>query len=165
MKLLILSDSHGNPEPMVLAVEREQPQTIVHLGDYWRDGEALARRFPGIALYQVAGNCDSYDRRPDSTEKRLCRFQGVTFYLTHGHREQVKFSLLRLRLAAQEAGAQVALFGHTHCAFGEEVDGLLMLNPGTCGGLSGSYGVMELTEAGMRWEIRTFRKLLKGEYV
>ena len=36
MKILVFSDSHGNEDNMVCAVERERPSTldaIVHLGD------------------------------------------------------------------------------------------------------------------------------------
>ena len=42
MKILVLSDSHGNISNMEAAVEREQPRMILHLGDCWRDAERLA---------------------------------------------------------------------------------------------------------------------------
>ena len=61
MKILVFSDSHGNEDNMVRAVERERPSTldaIVHLGDGWRDAEALHRLYPRIPLEQVPGNCD-----------------------------------------------------------------------------------------------------------
>ena len=41
MKILVLSDSHGNVENMIRAVERESPRAIFHLGDCWRDGQRL----------------------------------------------------------------------------------------------------------------------------
>ena len=53
MKILVFSDSHGNEDNMVRAVERERPSTldaIVHLGDGWRDAEALHRLYPRIPL-------------------------------------------------------------------------------------------------------------------
>lgn len=62
MKILVFSDSHGNEDNMIRAVERERPFTldaIVHLGDGWRDAEALHRLYPRIPLEQVPGNCDS----------------------------------------------------------------------------------------------------------
>ena len=46
MKILLFSDSHGNEDNMVRAVERERPSpldAIVHRGDGWRDAEALHR--------------------------------------------------------------------------------------------------------------------------
>ena len=41
MKYLVLSDSHGNVDNMVRAVELVKPQGIIHLGDGWRDVEEL----------------------------------------------------------------------------------------------------------------------------
>ena len=35
--------------------------------------------------------------------------------------------------AAEEQGASLALFGHTHRAFYEQVGGVTLLNPGTAG--------------------------------
>ena len=58
MKYLVLSDSHGNVDNMVRAVEREKPDGIIHLGDCWRDAEELHELFPRLPLEQVPGNCD-----------------------------------------------------------------------------------------------------------
>ena len=49
MKYLVLSDSHGNVDNMVRAVEREKPDGIIHLGDCWRDAEELNELFPARA--------------------------------------------------------------------------------------------------------------------
>ena len=64
MKILVLSDSHGNVSNMLQAVERESPRMILHLGDCWRDGERLRDACPEIEFYQVPGNCDC---RPGGT--------------------------------------------------------------------------------------------------
>ena len=48
MKYLVLSDSHGNVDNMVRAVEREKPDGIIHLGDCWRDAEELHELFPRL---------------------------------------------------------------------------------------------------------------------
>ena len=48
MKILVLSDSHGNVSNMLWAVERESPRTIRHLGAGWRDGERLHDEGPNI---------------------------------------------------------------------------------------------------------------------
>lgn len=103
---------------------RENPQAMVHLGDLWEDGKQLGRRFPGIPLYQVAGNCDRHSWEPGQDQILTRSIDGVVFYMTHGHLHGVKLSLLRLRLAAKEAGAQVALFGH--------IPSELLPEPGRC---------------------------------
>ena len=58
MKVLVVSDSHGNVENICRAVELEQPRMLLHLGDGWRDAELVAQRFPELPLEKVPGNCD-----------------------------------------------------------------------------------------------------------
>ena len=58
MRILVLSDSHGNVENMVRCVELTDPNVILHLGDCRRDAEALQRRFPSVPMQSVPGNCD-----------------------------------------------------------------------------------------------------------
>lgn len=55
MKILVLSDSHGNLTNMELAVERTNPSLIFHLGDCWRDGERLHGTVPGHPAGAGAG--------------------------------------------------------------------------------------------------------------
>ena len=149
MKLLIFSDSHGYPSLMEEAVRREMPDRIAHLGDYFRDGEELHKRFPGIPLTQVAGNCDRFTALLGLPESGLERWQGLRFFLTHGHLQRVKQTLLPLSLTAREHGANVALFGHTHSPFCQMEQGVLLFNPGTCGSDRGTYGRMLLEEGGL----------------
>lgn len=146
MKILVLSDSHGSVDTMLAAVEREKPQAIIHLGDMWADGRALHRALPEIPFYQVEGNCDRYSWEPCRDTTIIQMFDGVTCYMTHGHLHGVKTGLLRLALAAQEAGAGVALFGHTHSSLCTEQNGVLLVNPGSCKFQSGSYAVLNLVQ-------------------
>lgn len=146
MKILVLSDSHGQIGPMKRAVQTEQPDEIFHLGDHISDAEQLARLFPGIPVIRVVGNCDS----PASGVRVVqCERQGVRIFATHGHRYHVKFGYLRLKMAAQEAQAQVALFGHTHVPYCEQLPGLWMLNPGA----SGSYGIVKIENGTVTCEL------------
>ncbi len=142
MKLLVLSDSHGSLRPMEHAVSRERPDYIVHLGDHDRDAARLGARFPETPLISVPGNCDNPP--PKTIWTKVLDFDGVKILLTHGHVYRVKRGLLEIELAAREAGADVALFGHTHRAFCEEKDGLWLLNPGACGNWSATYGIVEI---------------------
>ena len=129
MRILVLSDSHGNVENMARCVELTQPNAILHLGDCQRDAEALHRLYPAIPLQGVPGNCDW--GAVDSPEV-LTEYGGVRILLMHGHTRSVKASTLSAIYAAKEMGAQILLFGHTHrpCCF-QEPDGLWVLNPGS----------------------------------
>ena len=147
MKLLILSDSHRKMEYMYRAVEREQPDLIIHLGDHDRDAERLNKRYPDIPLWSVCGNCD-YGAGPERIVETV---EGVRIYATHGHTLRVKYGLLRAELAAREVEANLLLFGHTHRALCDWHNGLWMLNPGTCSGMGPiTYGVIELNNGAVR---------------
>ena len=60
MKILVMSDSHAALRFMKMAVEAVKPNAVVHLGDYYDDGEAVAQLYPHIAFHLVGGNCDRY---------------------------------------------------------------------------------------------------------
>ena len=48
-------------------------------------------------------------------------------------------------MAAKEKGADIALYGHTHVAHDEEVDGIRLFNPGSLG-YEKSFGVIEIRD-------------------
>ena len=64
----------------------------------------------------------------------------------HGHRNGVRQGLLPLHYLAQELGARLVCFGHTHCPTLVEEDGVTFLNPGACSGMHPTYAVAELSD-------------------
>ena len=148
MKILVLSDSHSGLSPMRRYIDQVKPDAIVHLGDYYDDGEIMAEEYPHIRFYQVPGNCDRYRCPPAVPEILILPVCGVLLYMTHGHRHQVKMHTGALLRDARSSSAAAALYGHTHFAeCYQEPDGLWVLNPGSCGSYSGSAGLIE-TENG-----------------
>lgn len=129
MKILLLSDSHGNLGPARRILAAEQPDMVLHLGDLQPDAQRLRAEFPALEWHSVPGNCDG---QTDAPAVMLLQREGCRIFGTHGHLHGVKWSLLRLRMAAQEQQAQVAAFGHTHQPYCEYVDGVWLLNPGSC---------------------------------
>ena len=97
MKILVLSDSHGNLSNMVRAVDQSAPRMILPLGDCWRDGEKLHELFPDIPFEQVPGNCDY---RPSEPSERLLFVEDKRVLICHGHTYGVKQSLLSAGFAA-----------------------------------------------------------------
>lgn len=152
MKLLVLSDSHREEGFLLDAARREQPDALIHLGDYASDAEALEEAYPLLPLRIVRGNCDYFDTR--TPEEAVLCWQGVKIFAVHGHRYQVKSGLLSLRYAALEKGAQVALFGHTHCPYCEYDGTLWMMNPGACGGSHPCYGIVEIENGAVRCRVK-----------
>ena len=144
MKILVLSDSHAALSFMRLCIESVLPDAVVHLGDYYDDGQAMMEEYPDIPVYQVPGNCDKYRCPPDVSEVLVERIGGVRIYMTHGHRHKVKLDTGRLILDAKRFRADAVLYGHTHvqnCY--HDGDGLWILNPGSCGYYGGSAGLIE----------------------
>ena len=147
MKILVLSDSHSGLSFMRRCVDTLWPDYIIHLGDYMDDGAAIAEEYPYIRVYQVPGNCDRFRCLQPQPEILKPIIGGVSFYMTHGHLYNVKFTDSRLIAAAREAGAACALFGHTHEACCELLeDGLWLMNPGACGSWGGSCGLIEIED-------------------
>lgn len=144
MRLMVLSDSHASLRFMKSAIEALKPDKVLHLGDYYEDGQALAEMYPNIQFYLVPGNCDAH--RMGSLEPwALCpSFEGVRCYMTHGHNHRVKLTLSMLLADARAAGAQAVFYGHTHKPDCHWEEGFLVLNPGSCGHSGASVGLLEI---------------------
>lgn len=142
LRIAVFSDTHGDIAHMEQVVHRERPDLVLHLGDLCRDFEELQARMPSQIMQNVCGNCDGFTMTPD---QRILQVEGKRILMTHGHRYHVKSSYTSAVFAAREAQADILLFGHTHIACCEEVDGLWLLNPGACQGWRGTYGLIELS--------------------
>ena len=120
MKLAILSDTHGLLRPEV-AEHLKTADAILHGGDVNKPGivDQLERYAP---LYIVRGNNDKEwaEQLPHDLTVTL---GGVTFYLVHNKKE----------VPADLTGVDAVVFGHSHKYLLEERDGVLWLNPGSCG--------------------------------
>ena len=144
MKILVLSDSHSALRPMRQAIDKLKPDHVIHLGDLYDDGQSIADMYPHLRVHQVPGNCD-YRRAGQWWPDFLCYdVGGVRLYMTHGHLEGVKSDTQRLIALARQNKAQAVLYGHTHRAECYQIDGLLVMNPGTCQSYEGTVGVLEI---------------------
>ncbi len=146
MKILVLSDSHSSLRFMYDCMDAVQPDAVIHLGDYFDDGETLQEDFYGVPFYQVPGNCDRYRCPPGIPEIRVERVLGVDLYMTHGHKHNVKLYLGALLADAHACKVQAVLYGHTHIPDCREEEGLWILNPGSCGYGSRTAGLMEVEQ-------------------
>ena len=113
----VFSDSHGDQDALdVLLDKMGYIDAACFLGDVARDAAYLEDRLASMPnhppLYAVRGNNDYYSACTLPWE-RIEEIGGVRIYMTHGHR---LVSLMGLAYKAQEIGANVALFGHTHDA-------------------------------------------------
>lgn len=154
MKLLIVSDTHGDVRALRRVVDKEQDAAAVFfLGDGLRDAETLQEERPALRLYTVRGNTDLSANAPATA---LAPFGGVLFFYTHGHGYGVKSSLTELAEAAAVRDAQVALFGHTHRPALEQRNGVILFNPGALSSLQGEghYGIATVQDGNVTFEHR-----------
>ncbi|NSL51561.1 metallophosphoesterase family protein [Calidifontibacillus erzurumensis] len=126
MKVLIVSDSHGLKEELIELKNRYMTEVdaMIHCGD--SELESSSNELSGFLV--VKGNCD-FDRSFPSDQ--LVNLNHLPFYITHGHLYNVKMTLLNLRYRAEEVGAKIVCFGHSHIAGAELIDGILFINPGS----------------------------------
>lgn len=120
MKIAILSDTHGLLRPQVVE-HLKTADAILHGGDINRPSivDELRRYTP---LYIVRGNNDK--EWAEAIPHDLTVTLGdVTFYMVHNKKEA----------AADLTGVDVVVFGHSHRYLQEDKDGVLWLNPGSCG--------------------------------
>lgn len=122
---IVLSDTHGNRERVaaLLPLMREADY-VFFCGDGIYD--VLSLDEIAEKLYAVGGNCDGNGER-----EIVLEIERRKVFLTHGHRYGVKQSLDRLSLRAEELGADIVLYGHTHSALAETEGNTLFVNPGT----------------------------------
>lgn len=155
-KILVLSDSHGKLNPMLMAVEAESPDLIIHLGDCWEDAGRLKAKYPQIPMERVPGNCDYSNEQAE----RIIVVEGKRLFICHGHTFNVKMGYLNLELKSEELGVDATLFGHTHRAYYENNNGITFLNPGSIGSppfeTPASYGILEIDGSTdtLRYDVR-----------
>lgn len=120
MKLAILSDTHGLLRPQVLE-HLKTADVILHGGDINKQSvvDALQKYAP---LYVVRGNNDKAwaEKLPHDLTINL---GGLNFFMVHNRKE----------IPTPLTDVDVVVFGHSHKYLQEEKDGILWLNPGSCG--------------------------------
>jgi putative phosphoesterase len=123
MKVLVVSDSHGNGKLLKQIVDQVKADHVIHCGDFCTNRAEL----PKISMTVVRGNCD-WEK---VAEEKIWEKGKWRILVTHGHKHRVKTTPLLMKYRAEEVGAQIACFGHSHFPFCEQVGGVLLINPGS----------------------------------
>lgn len=160
MRLLVISDSHGDEDAVRRALlEQPRAEVVFHLGDGVAEAERVAAAFAGEkAFFFTRGNNDWGCPHAYAGELTL---EGRKIFYTHGHLYHVKYGLTEVVEAARARGADLLLFGHTHMPLADYQEGLYIINPGSLAySVSGppAYGVVDLTDAGVVPNIVNLRR-------
>jgi putative phosphoesterase len=123
LRVGLISDTHGlfRPEARAFLVGCDY---IIHGGDVGRAQilEDLALMAP---LISVRGNNDTEPWAARLRETELIRVGNIFVYVIH--------NLAQLDIDPAAAGVRVVVCGHSHKPMIEERDGILYVNPGSCG--------------------------------
>jgi uncharacterized protein len=151
MKLLVISDSHGNYAHAFKAHELAGPvDHVIHLGDGCDDARMLEEVLE-VPVHRVAGNCDF---EPEVPKELTLDFGDCRIFVTHGNRQLVKSGLGQLIGKGMEAKAALVLYGHTHLPSVQSAEGMLLVNPGALKpGFPMSYAIVTVEGAEVRAEI------------
>ena len=142
MKIVVVSDSHGFNQRLdeVLSLQSDA-QLYIHCGDI----EADRTLYP---MFQtVLGNNDYFCDYPDHL---ILEEQGHRILVMHGNQFPYMKRVERMAVYAKQEGCDIFCYGHTHIAAIEQMEGILLLNPGSVwrsrDGRGPSYAVIELEE-------------------
>lgn len=154
MRLLVISDTHGNyPLALKAASQAEPFDAVIHLGDGEEDAALLSGLIDANVIH-VAGNCD-----PDSTAPRelLREWEGKRLFFLHGDRYGVKRGLENLERRAIELEADAVFYGHTHIAASIRLSGIQFINPGTLKKDAGpnSFAIVQVSQSGIEVSLHT----------
>lgn len=128
MRILITSDTHGYYGKISdFILSRDDIDLMIHAGDGVKDCISINYE-TGVSYYVVKGNNDFYCNEP---YYKIIEIEGHRIYLTHGHKENVDFSLENLLEKAKNNSCDIAIFGHIHRYIELESLGILVLNPGS----------------------------------
>ena len=167
MKILVFSDTHGYLERAEKVLQRigDRMDMVFHLGDHDEDARELQRAFPRLPFHVVRGNNDFF---LDTPSKKLVRAEGKTLLLTHGHKQRVHWNPDTIGYWAEEQGADIVLFGHTHMPLWDDRGRVALFNPGSLslprGGGMPTFGILLIENGRMEgaimeyWNEETFRR-------
>lgn len=123
MRVLIVSDNHGEERICRSAHEEQKCDINIHLGD-----SKFPYSYEEMQMFHcVRGNCDKDENYPMSGF-----LDDVKIFYTHGHKHKIKGDSREiLAKKAEEKQAKYALYGHSHVAKVERIGSVFCINPGS----------------------------------
>ena len=129
MKICVISDTHSLNLPQKLLEELSKVDLIIHAGDICDLGllKLLQSMKPVKAVY---GNMCDAKLKAKLPLKEYFECEGVRIGIHHGH---VGIKDARGNAEDQFKGQKVdiIIFGHSHHALNQKIDGVLYFNPGS----------------------------------
>ena len=130
MRVLVISDNHSEKNILTEVYETVKPDEAIHLGDseFPYNDEEMQQ------FLRVTGNTDK-----DSAYPKEGLLEETSMFYTHGHLYGIKSDRNELAAKAEEVGAKYALYGHSHVAKIEKINGVYAINPGSISSSRNEY--------------------------
>lgn len=122
-EIIIVSDNHGNADILQqILAHYPNADAYIHCGD--------SELPPSMTqpFRVVTGNTDTHLGYP---EMSVIDVKGIRCLITHSHTLPFGKTHETLVYQALEKGCTVACYGHTHRPFFQEINGVLVINPGS----------------------------------
>lgn len=148
MKVLIVSDTHGNHKNLDEILDLAgKIDMFIHLGDV-EGGEAYLDAVVDCEKHIVRGNNDFFSELPREEEFYIGKYR---VFITHGHSYYVSLDPEHITEEGKSRGADIVMFGHTHKPYFHKTADITVLNPGSVSyprqeGRKGSYMIIEMDE-------------------
>ena len=149
MRIFVISDTHGRTDEIIEKIkEMEEPDLIIHLGDYVEDGIRIEEE-TYIETIIVRGNGDYF--HTEFNEDELITINNKKIFISHGHNYNVRYGEDNIIYKGMELGADLILFGHTHIPILFKEENILVMNPGSASFPRGfrckkTFGIIEINE-------------------
>lgn len=150
MRVLIVSDTHGNHRNLDKALEQVgEIDMLLHMGDV-EGGEYYIEATAGCPVHIVSGNNDFFADLPYEKELQIGKYKVL---MTHGHSYYVSMDTKRLKQAARDRGIDIVMYGHTHRPDVDLDEDVIVINPGSLSyprqlGRRGTYILMDVDAEG-----------------
>ena len=125
MKLILISDSHGNRDGIDKIFSTKKFDYLFFMGDGLND---LGLYYVMNNVFAVSGNCDFFSKVEN---EKFVDLNGKKIFITHGNKYGVKSNLNQLIDKANDIGADFVFYGHTHKQKAEKIGETYFINPGS----------------------------------
>ena len=148
MKIGVVSDTHSRPIPAQVLESFKSVDLIIHAGDFCSVEDF--KKFQKVKTVKaVYGNMDEHQLREMLPERDIVALDNFKIGIYHG-RGSANEILSSVQEQFQNEKVNAVIFGHSHRAFNEEINGVLYFNPGspndTIFAPYCSYGILEARE-------------------
>lgn len=159
MRISIISDTHLSAKavklPDALIQGLHGVDLILHAGD-WVSPHIVGLVEEIAPVESVAGNNDGAELILRFGRQKLLEIGGCRIGLVHGDGYR-KTTEERARETFMSDRPDIVVFGHSHIPYQQQIDGILMFNPGSPTDKRRqprySYGIIELKEEIRAWHV------------